>query len=327
MTAGEKGDVETLKNLFCRKWMTYPELKRIERETGLKFKRGKFTKAETNLCMEAVESYLHHRGLDRSEFIDMMFVRNNEKGKLSSDLCRDFFISIAGKLEGRPVVNVYHFLRRRLHPSNKGEIWSADLDEELRTLHLMHGPQWEKIGREMGRFHVACRDRFRKIQAGFKRGPWTDEEVARLNEAYGKAERGEKPEGFATWTFISEYVGTRSPNQCQWKWTETVQFRTQHPDKRRVNWDPTDDRILVTCIYDMGVEHQSEICWSTLAASSASLSQFSSARLRQRWGILMKRVRGADAMAVDDLCEVLMRGLEPHSPELISDSDITDKES
>lgn len=321
-------DPEVLRDLFSRKWTSCDELKRIEQDSGKKFRRGRFSKAETDTCMEAVDKYLRDRGINREEFIDLMFVRNHEKSVAGPDFgCKDFFINIAGQLDGRPVVNVYHFLRRRLHPNNLGETWNPELDEELKRLHLLHGPQWEKIGRELGRFHIACRDRFRKVQAAYIRGPWTETEVNRLNEAYSMAEHGEKPEGIATWTFISNQVGSRSANQCQWKWTENITFRTMHPDKRRVDWDIAEDRALVNSIYDLGIEHQSEISWSALTKEVEMLQKFTPGRLRHRWSQLKKRVRNVDALPIDDICDLLMRDLAPLSPELISDSEITDKDA
>lgn len=315
--------VEKLRELYSSKWLSNDELKRLERESGLPFKRGKFGRGEQEICMRALEEYLNLINLNRQEFIDMMFVRNNEKRTAvgrTEDKCKDFFVTVAGRLDGRPVVNVYHYLRRRLHPSNTGELWTAEEDAELKSLHLLHGPQWERIGREMGRFHVACRDRFRKIQASYSRGPWTEDEVRRLEQAHARAMSADKPEGVAAWTFISDQVGTRSASQCQWKWTETVMFRSMHPEKKRVNWTIAEDRLLVNSIYDLGIEHPSEIVWSTLCRDGP-LAKFTPARVRHRWQLLQKRLRNSDRLPIDDICEALMRDLAPLSPDLITDSE------
>lgn len=319
------GDVERLRDLYSRRWIGNDELKRIEQDSGRPFRRGRFTKAEVDAADAAVAAYLRHKRLDRAEFIQAMFVRNNERTALRSEACADFFVQVAQQLEGRPVINVYHFLRRRLHPSNTGEAWGAAEDAELRRLHLLHGPQWERIGREMGKFHVACRDRFRKIQAAYHRGPWAADEAARLEAAYARAEAGARPEGVATWTFIADQVQTRSANQCQWKWTENLLFRAMHPATRRLDWDLAEDRLLVSRIYDLGIEHQSEINFAGLCRGA--LAKFTTARVRHRWGLLRKRIRHADALPIDDVCELLMRELAPLSPELLSDSEITDLSS
>jgi len=324
--------IDELRELYARKWINNAELKRIERETGKPFKRGRFGRAETEACMRAVDTYIEQRSLDRARFIELMFVRNNEKSvgpsKAATSSTRDFFLNIAGQLDGRPVVNVYHFLRRRLHPSNKGESWGRELDGELKRLHLIYGPQWERIGRELGRFHVACRDRFRKIQAAYTRGPWTDAECDLLSKAYEQASSGGRPEGVATWTFISTEVGSRSANQCQWKWTENISFRNPAGPHYRLDWLPPHDRALVTAIYDAGVEHESELSWSALYASKEQFQAFTAGRLRNRWVLLKKRVRGAEQLPIDDVCEWLMRDLVPLSPELVnSESEVSDRET
>ncbi len=316
-------EIDELRDLYSTKWISNAELKRIERDTGRPFKRGRFTKQEIDMCTAAVEEYILAKHLNREEFIDLMFVRNNEKNALlerEEDSFRDFFVNVARKLDGRPVVNVYHFLRRRLHPKNTGEAWSLEMDDELKRLHLLYGPQWERIGREMGKFHVSCRDRYRKIQLDYKRGAWSEEEIQRLEEAYQTVENGKKPGNFATWNFISDSVGTRSANQCQWKWTETITFRHLHPDKQRVVWSQREDRCLVTMIFDLGIEHQSEISFSSLCSSGRSLERFTPGRVRHRWAQLKKRVRNADNLPVDDVCEFLMRELAPLSPEMVSSS-------
>lgn len=320
-------EAEHLRDLYSRKWIPYEDLKRIERETGKPFRRGRFSKPESDLVMASVDSYLRHKNLNREDFIEMMFVKNNEKTAISTENCKDFFVDIAGKLDGRPVVNVYHFLRRRLHPSNTGEVWGRAEDEELKRLHLLHGPHWEKIGRELGRFHISCRDRFRKIQEAYRRGPWTDAEVAALQEAHAMALRGEKPEGVASWTFISQRLGTRSAPQCQWKWTEHMLFSGTGP-RRRTEWDLAHDLILVTAIYDLGIEHQSEISWSRVLAGNEGLrGRYTPGRLRTRWMVLGKRVKNVGQMAIDDVCDLLMRDLAPLSPEMVnSDSDASDRE-
>lgn len=329
LTRPKAEEAEHLRDLYSRKWIPYEDLKRIERETGKVFKRGRFSKQETDLVLQAVDSYLRHKGLNREDFIDLMFVKNNEKSAVNADQCKDFFVDIAGKLDGRPVVNVYHFLRRRLHPNNRGETWSRAEDEELKRLHLLHGPHWEKIGREMGRFHVACRDRFRKIQSAYARGTWTEEEMAALKDAHAMASRGDKPEGVASWTFISQRVGTRSAPQCQWKWTEHMLFPYgASRNDRRTEWDLTRDRILVTAIYDLGIEHQSEISWSQLLQETEGLQgrMYTPGRLRIRWAALCKRVKNAGQMAIDDVCDLLMRDLAPLSPDMVNSESDSDRE-
>lgn len=315
---------EDVSDIFSHKWIGYTELKALERQTGKSFKRGRFSKAETEVCFGAVDEYLKSRGLDRQEFIDMMFVRNNEKSFVRSSSCGDFFLQVAGKLKGRPVVNVYHFLRRKYHPSNRGDSWTPELDEELKRLYTIHGPQWEKIGKELDRFHIACRDRFRKIRSAYSRGPWTPEEERKLKDAFDLASKGQKPQGVAMWNFISDCVGSRSDLQCQWKWTEYLSFRSQHPDISRVDWRPSEDRLLVAKIYELGVESQKEINWNRLLANnSKEFSRFTQGKLRNRWYQLKKRIRCCDALTIDQICEALTLDLAPLSPSQISSDQFT----
>lgn len=320
----DEEEVEALRSLFTEKWITYTELKKLEETTGKTFKRGRFTKTETDICMAAVEAYIQSKGIDRQEFIEMMFVKNNEKSLVRSRNCSDFFVQVAGKLEGRPVVNVYHFLRRRLHPNNKGESWNPELDEELKRLYMLHGPQWEVIGKELDRFHIACRDRYRKIKNAYAKGNWTADEEEKLETAYRMVQQGEKPAGVAIWNFISGYVGSRSDIQCQWKWAENMTYKAQMADTSRVEFRPSEDRILVSKIYELGLDHQREINWHQLRTSNPdAFGKFPPGKLRNRWYQLKKRIRNPDILTLDELCEALMRNLTPLSPSGISSDNIS----
>lgn len=73
------------------------------------------------------------------------------------------FPFLGGQLRERSLQSLYAHLRRQHHPGNHLGAFTAQEDETLRRLVVMHGTQWSLIGGLMGRMPENCRDRYREI--------------------------------------------------------------------------------------------------------------------------------------------------------------------
>lgn len=313
----EDNDVEVIariREVFCSKWLGNKKLRELEEETGLKYKRGKFSDLERQIVNDTIESFIREESIEREEFIEKYVIEQrgaNSKGSVN------IFQRIAQQLDGRPINAIYHFVRRQMHPGNHQGEWSAEEDRELRRLQAVHGSNWAEIGRAMGRYSVNCRDRFRMISKSVKKGPWSQEETDRLLEAIDLVRAGKlsRSEG-DVWEVIASQVETRNANQCLSRWYEVldIQLRTAKGDKEPHRWSHSDDLMLCEALWQSGVEHETEVEWRLILDCCPSLrDRFTVKRLRDRWRILRKRV-WVDGQSMDTTLQTLMNLLSPLSP-------------
>lgn len=297
---------ELLVETFSSKWHSVSALHELERTTGLTYKRGKFSNTEAKITNEAVVKFLKDQNMAFQEFNSNFFEKRGH-GRLA-----DFFVQVAQQLNGRPVIHVYHYLRRQYHPGNYKGFWTPVEDDQLKRLFAIHGPKWEVIGDHLDRFHISCKDRYRKIRETFNAGKWTDEEVGKLRDAI-LAWRSERPTDCAVWVWISEKVATRSWLQCASKWASSLDSHLRRdPTGRniheRLEWTDDDDLLLIHRIYDLAVEDESEIIWRHL--NTDGLDKWSGMALSIRWSLLKKRVAGYRQLDMDTILETLMNALK-----------------
>ena len=169
---------QELAPLYGTKWQTVEKLQELESETGKSYKRGKFSNTEKRIVLESIEEWISEHGeMTREAFINSLF-NKGERRRFT-----DFFVRTATKLGGRPVLMVYHYIKRLLHPGNRAGNWTEEEDAQLRRLFVLKGPQWVEISKVMTRFATACRDRYRKIREHYAKGHWNAEETERLKQA------------------------------------------------------------------------------------------------------------------------------------------------
>ena len=308
---------QQLCDIFSTRWIGIPGLRELEQQTGKRFKRGKFSQPEKEIIRQGLRDFCQAKGLSQQEFVDTFFTRKQRGGERYDDKrFKAVFVEVAQRLEGRPVLLVYQCMRRMFHPGNLKGKWSEEDDKELKRLFLLHGPDWETIGLSMGRYGMSVRDRYKLFRNRGAAGPWTDDEVVRLRDAVARVRSAsESP----SWLLVSEQVGTRSVSQCMVKW---ILLDTLARNKgQRPRWTRELDYHLVCRIYDLAVEHESEIRWNELADEGWPV-YFHSKDLRLRFKILRKRVRNDSNIAFESLLEALVLSLRPLSDEFIADSDM-----
>lgn len=335
--------IQELRDLFSSRWMSVDELRKVEEESGLRFKRGKFSEKEKACIKEALSEFLQERGLTEAEFIDVFFNRKSQSRQIYEDKrFAKLFKAVAAKLDGRPILMTYQCIRRMYHPGNGRGRWSAEDDAELKHLFNVHGPDWETIGKFLDRYGMSCRDRFRTLRNQGSKGPWSEEEIQRLVDAIAHVRQSSN--GQACWPIVAERVGTRSMTQCQVKWI-SLEMRNRNRG-RPPRWTPQLDYALVARIYELAVEHESEIIWRDLVDDS--WPQFFHQRaISSRWRTLKRRIRKEHNQSLDgkllisnfllialmsvclDILEALLLKLKeamaqrgPLTPDFINDSDI-----
>ena len=92
---------------------------------------------------------------------------------------------VAAILPHRKYTAVWSRIFRLTHPRERGGPWSKEDDARLRELHSLHGTKWKRVGEELGRLPLSCRDRWRQIDTppGTRKGKWSEEEADALTAA------------------------------------------------------------------------------------------------------------------------------------------------
>ena len=140
-------------------------------------KSGAFSKTELDTIRSSVITWAQARDLSTDDF-SWIFAGT---GQRSSDI-RGLWKHVALALPRRTIKSVAEAGNRILHPNaNKGK-WTAEEDEELRSLVAERGNKWLEIGTSLGRPRDACRVRWREIKLGAQRntGKWSEEEEEKL---------------------------------------------------------------------------------------------------------------------------------------------------
>jgi hypothetical protein len=300
--------------------MDVETLRSVEQETGLCFPRGKFSEPERAIIRQTLSEYLQGRGLTLQDFLTAFFLSKRSSREVYTDeRFKDVFHYVAQRLDGRPVMLVYQCMRRMYHPGNLKGRWTSEEDGELKRLFHVLGPDWEAIGMSLGRYGMSCRDHFRSFRNRGSSGPWTTDEVDRLKHAIEAVRGG--TDGRPCWLLVSEAVATRSPAQCMSKWTSLLTISRNGGIRARFNRDL--DYSLISHLYDLVVEHESEIRWREVADESWPVF-FRPSMLKDRFRLLRKRVRGEKTLDMDTLLEALMLSLRPLTPDIIQEEDLED---
>ncbi|GAA5883577.1 hypothetical protein JCM3774_002850 [Rhodotorula dairenensis] len=114
------------------------------------------------------------------------------------------------------------------------EAWTPEDDALLLSSVYQWGQNWSLVSRMVGRSIPSTVVRFHStLEAGFRRGRWTDQEDAALRRAVKKC-------GVGNWAEVSERVSGKSDSQCRERWTNSL-------DPRIVgyaNWTREEDETL-----------------------------------------------------------------------------------
>ncbi|KAE8147539.1 hypothetical protein BDV25DRAFT_160152 [Aspergillus avenaceus] len=214
------------------------------RRSNLRGTVGFFTSEEVQALERFKISFCNEHEYDASTFDEM--VQHSERDKDIDFPCpisvmtkTDFWRSVYEILPNRDKRSVYRFMRRHFQTSDvKPHKWTHEQDEELIQLISQHGQKFAHIARMIGRNDDDVVQRWKnrlEHRGTMKRGPWTEEEVVKLQNALQKTlkslqEMGkerkrdiyEMDESLIAWGQISDLMGNvRSRQQCADKWRKT----------------------------------------------------------------------------------------------------------
>ena len=118
---------------------------------------GPFSESEKTMIDRFVTSFSEQYGLGQEAFNSLI---QNKERKLD-ELSRNLWTQLYLVLPKRDHKAMQRHMRRRFHNFNKRGEWTAEEDEQLKTLHEMHPAKWKWIGEQLGRMAEDCRDRWR----------------------------------------------------------------------------------------------------------------------------------------------------------------------
>lgn len=316
--------------LLATKWLSANKLAELARTQGLVYKKGKFSAIEEQQLANAIEAYKDANQLDEAGFLDLVFAKNGA-GKNNA-----FWSAITAAVPMRPIIAVYHHVRRTNHPLRAQGKWMPTEDESLKAAVQELGQQWEKVSARVGRMASDCRDRYRNhIQNSEDRavGTWTKDEEMRLTEIVTDmtVKKGKDMDNDVFWGLVSERMGNkRGRQQCRIKWTDSLS-KTFKNNGTKPRWSSRDAYILVHKVNSLNVRDDSEIDWKTLPDPNWNL--WSAHILQRRWLTMKRSVRGYEDMAHAEILDIL-RLKKVHFPgsrlravvsaEAVEDSDMDD---
>ncbi|KAI0268342.1 hypothetical protein BC834DRAFT_821644 [Gloeopeniophorella convolvens] len=269
---------------------------------GLVYKKGKFSAIEEQQLSDAIQAYKLENQIDDAGFQELVFAKNGTS-KHSA-----FWSAITAAVPMRPIIAVYHHVRRSHHPLRAQGKWMPSEDALLTAAVLELGQQWEKVSDRVGRMASDCRDRYRNhIQNSEERavGPWTKEEEMRLTQIVTDmtVKQGRDMDNDVFWGVVSLRMGnTRGRQQCRIKWTDSLSKTVKnHGTKPR--WSSQDAYILVHKVDSLRVRDDSEIDWKTLPDPHWNL--WSAHTLQRRWLTMKRSIRGYEDMSHTEILDIL----------------------
>ena len=291
-----------LARTFADKWYLPAVLQRIEQQTGLSYRRGKFSEEEKDLARRLTLKFCHDQNMSLDSFKRVFFdemgtregIATSNSGRLSN-----FFVDAAQHFGGRPVVAIYELLKRMYHPGNHRGPWTQEEDDILLQEYRKHGPKWTLIGKELNRLGTNCRDRYNlrwKNADQIITGPWSSVEEQKLAEAISDSLRNT---GVISWIWVSEErVRTRTPLQCLTHY-KSKSFHDPNSIKIAKNpllktpawngWKEDEDFLLIHALALTGFTSETLVNWRSLKVEGVPAIRHNHEIFFRRWNFLKSK--------------------------------------
>ncbi|KAH9046704.1 hypothetical protein EDB84DRAFT_1435350 [Lactarius hengduanensis] len=290
---------------LATRWMS---VKQFE-EAGILCRKGPFTKEEIQKIHDAIQMYQKENNLDDERLNDLIHSESSEPAK-------GFWSYIARTVPQRGVKSVFYHVRRARDSIGKAGKWSAAEDEQLRIAVQTHGKDWAVVADLVQRSAADCSDRFRQhtqYKETRRKGAWSSEEECQLlHTIEGLAQDGKldmSARGF--WVSVSKAMGaTRTPKQCQSKWSDTLEGKARNEDKTR-RWKEDDSYVLICKIASLDVDDEDDIDWKSL--NDPAWNMWSSHYLQQKWRQLKASRNSDSTMCHRGGYTTFILGFPPHA--------------
>ncbi|KII94886.1 hypothetical protein PLICRDRAFT_98811 [Plicaturopsis crispa FD-325 SS-3] len=290
-------------HILATKWMNASKLSELVRTEGLVYKKGKFSAIEEHQLRTAIEDYRFKNSLSPEQMHDLIFAKN-EKGKENT-----FWSEITSAVPQRPIIAVYHHVRRSYHPMKQQGKWMKAEDDILKQAVMDLGQQWEKVSERVGRMSSDCRDRYRNHIANREvrvTGHWTKEEEDMLTQIVTEitVNQGRDVDNDVFWGVVSERMGNkRGRQQCRIKWTDSLS-KTVKNEGQKPRWSQQDAFILVHKVNSLNVRDDTEIDWKILSDPHWNL--WSAHSLQRRWLTMKRSIKGYEDMTHQEIMDILV---------------------
>ncbi|KAJ8086812.1 RNA polymerase I enhancer binding protein [Marasmius tenuissimus] len=288
--------------LLATKWLSTSKLDELVRSRGLVYKKGKFSNIEEQQLDNAIENYRIAKGLTYDQLLDMIFQKQDK------DKDNSFWSEITLAVPLRPIISVYHHVRRKRNPLQKQGKWMPAEDDKLREAVASMGQQWEKVSLIVGRRGSDCRDRWRNHISGSEErvtGKWSKEEEEKLIKIVEDmtVKRGKSLDDEVFWGNVSALMGNkRNRQQCRIKWTDCLS-KIVKKDGSNPRWNNQDAYILVHKLDSLNVRDDTEIDWRTLG--DEDWNHWSAHALQRRWLTMKRSIKGHEEMTFREIMEIL----------------------
>ncbi|KAF6746064.1 hypothetical protein DFP72DRAFT_823432 [Ephemerocybe angulata] len=281
-------------DILATKWLNTRKLAEMVESEGLVYKKGKFSAIEEKKLNDAIEAYKNSKNLSTAQIQEIIFQKNVK----TKD--NEFWSSITRALPQRPIIAVYHHVRRKWHPMNSQGVWEKRQDTLLIAAVAQFGQAWEKVSPCVGRMASDCRDRYRNhiVNSDIRAtGPWSEEEEEELTRIVldMMAKQGSEDDSDVFWSDVSQLMGgRRNRQQCRIKWMDSLS-KVVKSDGGRPYWSPQDAYILVQRVEALGVNDDTEIDWKILRDHQWNL--WSPHNLQRRWLAMKRSIQGHEEMS------------------------------
>ncbi|KAF8165542.1 hypothetical protein B0H34DRAFT_647541 [Crassisporium funariophilum] len=289
-------------HILANKWLNASKLAELVRDEGLVYKKGKFSAIEEQQLRSAIERYQNEKQLSEQQLLESIFSKNDK----SKDTA--FWAELTAAVPLRPIIAVYHHVRRSYHPLKQQGAWKVHEDGLLKQAVADFGQQWEKVSFRVGRMASDCRDRYRNhiLNRDIRvTGHWSKEEEEKLTRIVKDMtiNQGKDIDNDVFWGKVSELMdGSRGRQQCRIKWTDALS-KTVKNDGQKPRWSQQDAFILVHKVDSLQVRDDTEIDWKTIPDSDWNL--WSAHTLQRRWLTLKKGVKGFESMTHQEIMDIL----------------------
>ncbi|KDQ15397.1 hypothetical protein BOTBODRAFT_108677 [Botryobasidium botryosum FD-172 SS1] len=302
--------------MLATKWLSPAKLKELVENEGLVYKKGKFSAIEEHQIKDAISRYADSRKLSQTDIDGIVYAQ----GSKVKEANQCFWSEITRAVPLRPIIAVYHHVRRDRHPLKAQGKWTPEEDEMLSAAVAELGQKWEMISPRVGRMSSDCRDRYRNhIQNRDTRafGSWTVQEEQELIEIMTSEanKKGKDLDSDVFWGEVSEKMGNkRSRQQIRIKWTDGLSKKAKHEgDPPR--WSAQDAYILVHKVASLNVHDDTEIDWKLLP--DPDWDSWSAHQLQRRWQSLKRTIKNHEEMSFAEILEIL-KAKKAEFPSLIA---------
>ncbi|KAF8204710.1 hypothetical protein BJ912DRAFT_840406 [Pholiota molesta] len=289
--------------LLANKWLGANKLAELVKREGLVYKKGKFSAIEEEQLRAAIENINEFKGLTTNQIQEMIFSKTDK----SKDTA--FWSELTSAVPLRPIIAVYHHVRRSHHPMKQQGPWKSYEDDALKQAVADLGQQWEKVSYRVGRMASDCRDRYRNhiVNSDIRiSGHWSAEEEEKLTRIVTDMtiKQGKDIDNDVFWGKVSELMGgTRGRQQCRINGVTDALSKTVKNEGRKPRWNAQDAFILVHKVDSLNVRDDTEIDWKLIPDPDWNL--WSAHTLQRRWLTLKKGVKGYEDMTHQEIMDIL----------------------